>query len=54
MIPIEFFSPVVIDGHLAIEEIVRQRYPTFQAVVDRPGGCRAIGYQLPLPDQPGM
>jgi len=45
-------DPVVVNGQFAIIDLTRQRFPAFEAVVDRLGGGRPIGHQLPLLDQP--
>lgn len=52
--PDAVLDPVVVDRHLVIGEVMRERHPTFQAVVDGLGGGRAMRHSLPLLRQPGV
>jgi hypothetical protein len=42
------------DGHSTILEIARQRYPAFEAVIQRFRDGRSLRHKLPLGDHPGM
>lgn len=48
------FNPIVVDGHSAVIEIARQRYPALEAVIQRLGDGRSLRHKLPLGDHPGM
>jgi hypothetical protein len=45
-------NPVIVDGYNAVIQVTRERIPAFQAVLDCFGCRAAIGYLLPLSDQP--
>ncbi len=47
-------APVIIDGHSTVIEIARQRYPAFEAVIQRLGDGRTLRHKLTLGDHPGM
>ena len=46
-------DPVVADGHAAVVDVVRERSPALEAVVDGAGDARAVGHlgAHPLPSQ---
>jgi len=44
--------PVVVDGQVSVIEVAGQCRPALEAVVDGPGGGRAIRHALPLLPQP--
>ena len=45
---------VVVDGHVAVKQVGRQRRPAVQAVVNGAGDGTAVGHALALQTQPQM
>ncbi len=48
------FHPVVVDGHSAIVQVARQRFPPFEAVIQRFGRAGPIRHFLTMRQHPLM